>query len=658
MIPINRTGKNNIKQPTEVDPSKEFFNEVKASTNTAVFADKLAQGIETYNGAFQARAETLVDEKNNPIYENLPNDIERIGQEIRDEIGAGIDDPAASAQFVSEFNDYIAQQKIEAFSLARDQHIAHVRAGTGASLSKFQDLAANASSEDASDFYIGQVQNIVASAVASGAYTQQEGTAIVDNFIATTNEAKFRRFIEQDPKAAKAQIQEEGTDVLTEKQVENLITEAEAKEVDLELRQQKQEAEAERQIIEQQSATLLDMRTRLRQDELGLTEIEQRKEELGDKNYRSIRSSFFARQRKLENELVRMSEISAAVENGERLSGFTRNDIDKHYQLASKNFKEGQATLAEKAILAAKYKAPVRTFQAELEGSILSGGSEQALDAIHSYNFMLATSPEALENLDKKSRAVLETAKMFSQNTGLPASEAIELARTRVLDANDEVRKIRGREFRKIKEFKDPVELESLIVEVFDAEEGITGFVKDVFTFDENVALGVRERVRTALDEAYRQTGDAASAKAIVQSQMKGTIGETQFNGGGHVMLFPPEKMFPQADSDELQTDLNVLLKDFDLSTEQVFIQSDEFTRGLLDKAGNELVSYGLYTRDEQGREKPLLDPNTGEILRWQPGIDEIVKGRVAKSLAEAEGRRKRALELQEAPEQRAVRIP
>lgn len=658
MIPFNgKKGPNNNVPEAPSDVSKTFFNAVKDSTNTAVFAERLAQGIEGYNAAFQQRVEQRVDDKGNPTYEALPDDIERLGKEMRDQISQDIPDSAASTQFISEFNDYIAQQKVEAFAVARNQHIEHVRAGTGRSLARFEALAKEGG-PDASDFYVGQAKNILTSAVDSGAYSQEEATALGTAFNQSVNMAKFEKFIATDPKAAKAQLASEGDLELTEEQRANLMGQAEAKELDLELQQSKQVAEQERQVVEQQSAALLDMRTRLRQDDLGLTEIEKRKDELGEKNYRSIRSSFFARQRKLENEQIRMGEISEAVNNGERLSNFTRNDVDKHYQLATRNFKEGRATLSEKAVLAAKYKAPVRTFQTELEGSILAGGPEAARDAVNSYNFMVATAPEALENLDKKSRAVLEAARVFSQSTGLPFDEAIGLARQRVLESDDEVRRIRGREFRKIKQFKDPEELDSLIIEVFDAEEGFTGFVKDTFTFDENVALGVRERVRTALDEAYRQTGDAEAAKAVVQSQMKGTIGETTLNGGGHIMLFPPEKMFPQATGDELKADLDGLLQELGVTTDQAFIQSDEFTRGLLDKAGNELVTYSLYVRDELGREVPLTDPNTGELLRWQPGIDEIVKGRTAKSLSEAQLERSRAVERQESPEQFATRAP
>jgi len=115
----------------------------------------------------------------------------------------------------------------------------------------------------------------------------------------------------------------------------------------------------------------------------------------------------------------------------------------------------------------------------------------------------------------------------------------------------------------------------------------------------------------------------------LVASQLRDIAGVSQVNSLNRAMFNPPEKVFPQFTSEQLEHNLRELVAEvkgpsFDAASLE--IQSFSGTRGLFNNAGQEIIQYMVYGRDEFGQQVPLED-NDGNTVKWVIDPAEVVEG-------------------------------
>ncbi|MHA2068563.1 MAG: hypothetical protein ACXABY_29730, partial [Candidatus Thorarchaeota archaeon] len=321
---------------------------------------------------------------------------------------------------------------------------------------------------------------------------------------------------------------------------------------------------------------------------------------------------------------LKHADILNRVTNGDGLEDFTPGAIQKSFNRVLDQMRvqfgiaEGEPlSLSLKASAARVFKGRIKSLENEMEHALTEGGLEEALEALNAYRILSQENPEFTRYLHQnqdKSGAIAAYALQLVDKTDVPEQAAIARARTAVLNADDVEHNARGRKFNSIKEFKP-----DNITETARSALGGDPF----FGFDRRLAPGVADEFNDLAREQYILTGDKDSAIESAANQMKQLYGETEFNGGRLIMFAPPEKMFPGISSEKLQGMLGDELQAAfpGINPAAVEIVSDDVTRI---KPG--FVSYGLQIRDEFGNAVPLLDPNTGQLLRWELNQRDTVR--------------------------------
>jgi len=267
---------------------------------------------------------------------------------------------------------------------------------------------------------------------------------------------------------------------------------------------------------------------------------------------------------------------------------------------------------------------------------------------LNAYAFLAARNPEAISGMSKTEQAIAQVASRHIDNTNMSSEDAIKMARESVLNVDEPVRIERLRESRE-EDGLEADEIQDFLIDTF--EEG--------FGFN-SVEPGVGEITGDLMRENFLRTGDIKDARALTKSQLKNTVGESSFNGGGRIMLHPPEKVYQHLSKDELHEDLLLTVQESnpEIDADNIFISTDAATRGTFVN-GTEAVSYPIYTmQDVEGHAIPMpLINEDGTLVRWLVDEGRIMNERAIKnseglgeSVAQARGLRREAAKSRAIP--------
>ena len=613
-------------------------NAAKATTN-ASYSDALGKATLRLNGELQQRLTQTVDADGNPTFATLVDDVGAMGQQIKSDIGSKIADFNARNKFNESFDKLLINKQILAQGQARTQQIDFARNKLISSVETLKEQALVDDPAQASHF-VNEVNGMVETAHRAGAITQKEAIELKEKARIAIRVGSVQNIIRTEPEMAKALLESATPAMLGVKHDEfiQLKNQADAQIRDQQRQQDQVAREQEALHKEQQNLHKSKLDEGILRGIAGEADVE--KSFISKQITQEQKVSLLKKLDKFNKTARKKAEtkqaISVSMQEGKPLAlEYTPKQIGEHYQerIAS-IFTDGQPpSITDKANVVKDYVAPVKPFQKELSHNLQHGNDQTAVESLRAFESVQEQNPLVLEGMDKDALAIASTAKAMLKNTNLSDQEAIRIARDRVLNADDPVRRERASEYRKIDDFKEK-NIKGTIQETLDIE-GFLGFG------EKDIAPGMKETFKRLYEEAYVATGDKDAAVELVKSQTQNLYGATEINPDGteKVMLLPPEKVLPGVDpqliKENVHSEVSTLLPP-EISTEQVLLQSDELTK-------NDL-SYGLFYADEFGALHPIRNEE-GDIMRWQPDEQGLHEEQSNRALEAAQTERQERLE-------------
>ena len=623
--------------------SNQFFEQAKAASQAATFNRAMSAATEEFATRSNERYQQVTDEDGNPTFETLPKDIGTIADEVKQNALNRIGDFEVAQKFIQQFDKFGVNQQISAMSKARTQQIDFSRASLNEALTSYQNQAVQVNPDQLGE-YENQAKSALDEALNSGFISAVEHGKLVREFQSTVRVESYRNLIKANPAATLQELSAADPDALglTKREQERLINEAEAEVRDIQVlsnRAKREQEKAEQQHRERVKSRLeLGMAT----GEVGESEILQTLDTLGEIETNKLLIKLINKRKSSDKAAAVASDISEDIATGAPLVGtYTSAQIEDHYQSTLSTLRNPETgempSLSEKAEVAVSYRSPIKSIQKELGHAAQFGEPEMVQEAIEAYEFMKNKNPESVRTgaagYTKADVAALEAITDGVENTPIPLEEIIEDVRDRVYKRTNPERSERAAEFQKLKRANQE----------FD-KKSVSKFIKDVFddtvisafgtSFDlpggePSLSSAFTPRVQQMLEEAYIDTGKPANARRLVASQLRDIAGVSQVNSLNRAMFNPPEKVFPQFTSEQLEHNLRELVAEvkgpsFDAASLE--IQSFSGTRGLFNNAGQEIIQYMVYGRDEFGQQVPLED-NDGNTVKWVIDPAEVVEG-------------------------------
>lgn len=619
---------------------KEYFGQVREAESNREYTQNMTQATIAYNKAYAERVATKVDDKGNPTYVNLVDDINGLGQGVLAETLKGMTNPAARAKMEQNFTRFVGNKSIQAFQNARTQQMDFGKA------TLYKSLEANANEalkDDPSNInhYRSSMEDSLDSSLKAGLISFTEHEKLTSSSMKALNKSVYNSFIRRDPDAALDVFSDRSSDELgiSEKLRQTLVDDALAG-IKQEVRQEKiEDKERDRVKAAEQNRMYDDLNLEIVDDRDNEKDI---RAALSDERIDKGQAASLLKKLKVNNkarnkDLTSFKSIDGSLSRNSLITE-APGQVDKHYAhsvtLASPEGKP--LTLPQKATIASRYNAPVRAFQKELSFKARSENSKDNAEALQAYRFARERGTYVVDGMDKKSSAILESARNLTENTGMSDGAAMRAARKKVLDVSPEQRLDVKREYKRIEDFK-PKNIEDTIKEMYDIDSFL-GFGGS------DLPVGIRREIEDLLEEAYGLTGDKDAAIELVKAWTKNTMGTTEINGEKEFTLFPIEATNPDLSTDQirgkLEKDVETLLPG--VSPENVKLEADELSR--IDPNN---VTYQLYEEKDIGDGaviKEAIISETGVPLRWKPDTGAVKK---EDSLGRAREERTRAFEEQ-----------
>jgi uncharacterized protein (TIGR02594 family) len=575
--------------------------------------------LELSNGV-DARYRQTVDEKGNPTFHSLQDDIGNLGKDIQNRISSNITDPEVRRRFEDRFSSSVVNQQILSIKEQRRQQLEFTKNNIDSGI---DGIISQASKDDSANLklYISRAEQIIKAAVDSGVYTQKQANAVIASTRRKIMASQYGNLIDTNPEQAKSILKSKSPEELgIDKKLHRQLTDqANASSRDAASRAAIQQTEASTMEEEQQNMIESELRLSMKQGTAGEKEIIRAEQNGKLRKLQSLRLQL--ENKKLTksklDQAITNEKISIAVKDGKPLNEFTQSQVDKHYsrRIASVSRAGVAPTIEQKAGIAAQYLAKVKPLQKEIAFSLKFGDTRSAISAAKAYSFLKSEQPVTLDGLDKQTQAIAAATKSFLDNTTLSEREALNKARQLVLEKDDVVIQERRKEFDRVEDFSAE-EIDSTIKSMYDGD----GFFGSKSIDPEDI-----RKIKTLLQSAYLETGDVEAAKNMVKGQISSIFGPSEFNEKPGIfddeeklMFLPPEKAFPGTPVEALKADLIESVTPFlpeGVDPEDVQIQSDEVTRD-----PGRPISYGLYTLDENGNKVPLLGDDDMQ-LRWAPDV-------------------------------------
>jgi hypothetical protein len=572
----------------------------------------MAQSRSELIDASTARVQQPVDEQGRPTFSTLVQDIDTIGQGILDKNSENITDPIVARQFELQFGSEIKSAQIKARGLARNQQLQFMRQ----SFAQEHDSLVKAAGVDPftpPTSYIKEYNQKLDAAVVMGLYTPEERDQLAETFRSSASQASFAALVKQDVDTANQLLNTTPElTAMTKDELDNARKLVNSALKDREVATKQQAALHESQRQAQSQLIVSDLSSKINEGTAGDADIEQVKGVISDQDVRTLKKELTVNRKKLlvaDRDHLRLVTV---LKGGGDLSQFKPAQIQNSYNRVLNQIRsqfgigEGEPIpLSLKATVGRVFRGPVKSLAKDIEMALESDNLQDAVEAINAYKILSKENPIAIDTLTEQSEAIAAMALTLIDKTDTPDQAAILRARQAVLEADDPVRQERGANYRKQGSFKG-----SNIGET--AREALGG--DPLFGFNRRLASGVAAEFDDLAREAYVRTGDADAAIKSATHQMSKLYGETSFNGGRFIMFAPPEKMVPNVAPETLQNVFSTELKSMfpNIKIDKVEIVSDDLTRLQQGK-----VSYALQFRDEAGSPVPLVNPNTGQLIRW-----------------------------------------
>lgn len=635
MAGIIQIGPNASFDPTQDDEFVEKQSDLLIEEDSFESLSKSAMELAELNGYMSAardelgsavnqRISTPLNPDGTPTFGSLVDDIGATGQQIRETRSESIENPNVKRQFDLQFRAEVQGEQIKAKGVSRQQQMEFMTQSFNA---EHSSLVRAAGTDPITP--VGPIINAYGSklnaATELGLFTPEEANEKLEAFRSDVARTKINSLAELDPFAAQAVLENDpGSTALNNAELKQANDLVDARLRDIrsnELTSQRDQQSAQEA---QQRVVTQDLVAKIESGEAGQADLHRSKDLVSPEDFKDIKRKFNAgKQIKLKKDRDHQA-ILERVSNGDDLSGFTAKQIENSYSRVVDHMRgqmqiaEGEAvSLSVKASIARVYKGRIKPLEAEMEHSLAEGDISSAVESLNAYRILSKENPEFTSFLHQnadKSGEIAVFALQLVDKTDVPEQAAIVRAREAILNADDVERQARGSKFGKIKEFRP-----SNISETAREELGGDPF----FGFDRQLAPGVADQFNDLARESYILSGNKSAAMESAKNQMQRFYGETEFNGGRLIMFAPPEKMFPGVPAPKLKQFLDADLKTVfpTINSGKVEIVGDDLTRI---KPGS--VSYGLQIRDENGIAVPLINPNTGQLMRWELDKNQVVR--------------------------------
>ena len=583
---------------------KEYLQKSQQALSTAVYDLHMQKATEEFNQRAQERMSQVTDEEGNPNFTTLPQDIEKIGNEVMMKRMGTMFDPNASSQFSRDFRNFTSSQSVKAAGVARQQELDYSRAQVKSTMSASINKALTLNIAEA-DTVLIDMRRSLDSYLASGTITKQEYDTYLDSTRATVYKAKWGELIAQDATTAVEQLSQEQALGLTEVERRQMLTQAEAKvEANIRLNE-RIVRENEAKVNQQQKATYEELKTGILSGKADESDIWAAFNNGAiDQQLLNTGVQFARAEAKRQGEVVNtQADIAKQVKDGMPVTASSK-DVDTFVNTKVQQLEERlgkQLSLEEKTYIASDIRAPVNSITKPIEHGALFGNTEETASAYRSWSFAQQKNPEMVSTLSDNAVSNMAMIDSLVATSNLPVNKAVEAVKNIVDSRTPE----------KIQElaasFKNEYDIKDMRSEANDiADEGFLFFGK------EDLATGEATKLMNLYRTMYTLTnGDKDATRAAVKAKVSTTLGTTQLGGKERLMFLAPEKMFPMLTSDQLD---EIMRSDMELSPdEEVVLEVDQSS----DKVPG-VVSYKVSRFDEDGiplpAERWVMDNETARV--------------------------------------------
>lgn len=608
----------------------KLFAESKRAHQSALLLDKMSSATETFTAARIERSKQSTDENGNPTFGTLVQDVGAIGTKMMEEHSKTIVDPEVAAQFKLQFSNFVANQKVSALREAAAQQVDFSRATLNKGLYSLTNQAA-ADTFDQVGTYDNMGRTALDDALHSGAISAVEHEKMSRGFSNQIRVESLKNTIAQNRGEAVRVLGQSAADLGIEPgQHEHLVKTVKAaiRSDYLEAQRAKEVLTLDQQVAQAQITEMLETRMEsgaLREDELlGF------KDKVTPKRFEHLKKKYVQETAKQYVQRAEFADMGARINNGEDLTNEKPSKVSKFYDymLGQQADTTGKKpTLSEEAQLAAAIPAPVKPFTEKLEYSAIHGDTANAAEALSAYTYIKDRKSAAIDSgFNSKATAVMEHMALLVERGGMDPAEAMAQARDKVMNAKDEEVRMRKQEFRKEKSFQAK-NLEETAASALDAE---TWYGKNQIS---DTAIADFKRFA---EEGYTMTGDKEAAKAYAKEHMSKTYGMSSVGGKEEMVYMPPEKVFPGMDSKTLRKVLVTEVQEGinpDIDPSKISLKADPLT------FRRDKPSWIVTEKKAvQGVdiEMPLVNPRTGEVVRWSPAGSSVISRMQAEEQAAA----------------------
>jgi DNA-binding phage protein len=210
---------------------KEYLNKSQQALSTAVYDLHMQKATEEFNTLAQERMSKTTDDEGNPNFATLPQDIEKIGNDVMMKRMGTMFDPNAASQFSRDFRNFTSSQSIKAADVSRQQELDYNRAQVKSTVSATINKSLTIDITEV-EGPLADMRRSLDSYLQSGAISKQEYDQQLDSTRATVYKAKWSEIIAQDADLAREQLSQEQALGLTEIERRQMLEQAEAKIVD------------------------------------------------------------------------------------------------------------------------------------------------------------------------------------------------------------------------------------------------------------------------------------------------------------------------------------------------------------------------------------------------------------------------------------------
>lgn len=592
-----------------------YLQKAQAAMSTAVYDNAMSTAKKQFNEQYQDRRNTPFDKNEQPNFDSLPQDTQDIGNSVLKKTSSILLDSTARQQFNRDFSNFIDKSVISSNSVARSQKLDYTRAQAA---SGTRDFLVNVADIDISEFprALDEFRKTQQSYLDAGAISNQEFENNLSSTTTSAYKAKYSQLIDGSPIVMREVLETGdasvlGLDSLGLKASDRvkLLDIANSKIEDNIRTENREIKEKEKLFKDRQNHNFSNASKDVAARMLGDSDIHRMEdsneisEQQADTLSRDLKRIEFISDGKLDISTT----ISNRLQHNLPTYDISPAKLSEHYSQQIKSLEDvgPKLTLQQEAGIAEQYKAAIKPIQKKIAYQAEFGTAEESEDAIRSWKYLIDKSPITLDGMDSTSNNILAYAQSILGSTGLDDSQAMKIARDKILNVSPDIRA------------ENQVEL-NLKKNKFGGDRFIftKGNINSMATnywFNIDLAPGVLHSMNRLFDQNFLLTGDKDASIEMTKSQTASTFGATSLNGKSEVLMFlAPETMFPDIPVPILKKDLNDSIKGLIPEGKEPIIQSDKFTRS---KQG--ILSWSVSYLGENGIEQ-LVYTKDGTPARWE----------------------------------------